>query len=586
VKFLTTLISTLAAADLEGSVRALLRLLVVLVVTVLLFSVGFHWLMAQEGREFTWWASVYWTLVTMSTLGYGDITFDSDPGRMFSLLVLFAGALLILVMLPFTFIQVVYLPWRAATRRASAPRRLPSTTSGHVIVAGLEPIGEALVDRLRAAAVPYAVLVDDVEEGLALHDAGFRVAVGRLDDPATYRDLQGAQARMVFSARADTTNTNIAFTLREVTDVPAVVATANSADAVDILQLAGVDRVLQLGELLGQEYARRILSPTARSGTIANFEDLVIAEATAAGTELVGRTLAELGLRRRFGVSVVGLWDRGKLEMGTPELCVRETSILILVGRREQLDAYDAAYAPPADDGDAGLPADPIVIIGGGRVGRATAVALREAGAPYRIVERQPDRVRDGDEYVQGDAADLAVLRRAGIERAPAIVITTHDDDTNLYLTLYCRKLRPDAEILGRVTVDRNLSTMYRAGADFVLSYASVGAAAAWNALRGESTLLLAEGLVVFRVPMPRELAGRPLRQTHLPRDTGCHVIAITHNGDIRTEIDLDAPLPADADLFLIGSDEGEERFLRRYVAGRPRSRLRRWWDEARRPEG
>jgi voltage-gated potassium channel len=91
VKFLTTLISTLAAADLEGSVRALLRLLVVLVVTVLLFSVGFHWLMAQEGREFSWWASVYWTLVTMSTLGYGDITFDSDPGRMFSLLVLFAG---------------------------------------------------------------------------------------------------------------------------------------------------------------------------------------------------------------------------------------------------------------------------------------------------------------------------------------------------------------------------------------------------------------------------------------------------------------------------------------------------------------
>ena len=34
----------------------------------------------MEGREFSWWTSVYWTLVTMSTLGFGDIVFTSDLG--------------------------------------------------------------------------------------------------------------------------------------------------------------------------------------------------------------------------------------------------------------------------------------------------------------------------------------------------------------------------------------------------------------------------------------------------------------------------------------------------------------------------
>lgn len=574
MKFLTTLISAMSAPDNEASIRALVRLFVILFVAVAVFSVGFHVLMAYEGRDFSWWSSVYWTLVTMSTLGYGDITFQSDLGRIYSLVVLFAGAILILVMLPFTFIQVVYIPWRAATRRASAPRSLPETTAEHVVVTGLDPVGEALIDRLSASGTPYALLVDDVEEGLALHDAGFRVAVGAYDDPETYRKIRADRAAMLFSARADSTNTNIAFTLREVTNAPTLVATALDADSVDILELAGCDRVLQLGELLGRAFARRILSPSARSSPIARFEDLVVAEASAAGTELVGRTLSELGLREQFGVTVVALWDRGRLEMATPELEVKETTILLLTASEDQLEAYNETFAGGKTPNEDPTQRDgPVVIIGGGRVGRAVARALDESDIPFRIVERTAERIRDDDRYVHGDAADRETLRQAGIDRAPAVVITTRDDDTNLFLTLYCRRLRPEAQILGRVTVDRNVTTMHRAGADFVLSYASAGATEAWNTLRENSTVLLAQGLVMFRVPVPEELTRVPLRDTHVPRETGCHVVGVSTDGHVHTDIDLDAPLPGDSDVVLIGTDEGEERFLRRYVAeegGRP----------------
>jgi voltage-gated potassium channel len=584
VKFLTTLIAGLSAPDNEASVRALVRLSGLIVGAVALFSVGFHAIMAFEGRDYSWWTSVYWTLVTMSTLGYGDITFLSDLGRMYSLVVLFAGAILILVMMPFTFIQVVYLPWRSAMRRAGAPRELPASIRDHVIVVGLDPVSDALIDRLRAAGVDYALLVDDVEEGLALHDDGYRVAVGAYDDPETYRGVRADRAAMIFTGRNDTTNTNVAFTAREVTDRPTIVATVDHVDSIDILELAGCDRVLHLGDLLGRAFARRILSPTARSKTIAGFEDLVIAETSAAGTELVGRTLMELGLRRRFGVTVVGLWERGSLEMATPELTVEETSILILAGTRDQIAAYDAAYTTDAD-GD-GIPDEataPVVIIGGGRVGRATAAALAESGIDYRIIERLGERIRDDDRYVHGDAADRDTLRRAGIDDTPAVVVTTHDDDTNLFLTLYCRKLRPEIEILGRVTRDRNLSTIHRAGADFVLSYASAGAIEVWNTIRADSTVLLAEGLVMFRTPTPRELTTRPLRETHVPRATGCYVIAVVDDDDgVSTQLDLDAPLPADSQIVLIGTEEGEQRFLRRYVARSERSRLGRWWDRLR----
>jgi voltage-gated potassium channel len=146
----------------------------------------------------------------------------------------------------------------------------------------------------------------------------------------------------------------------------------------------------------------------------------------------------------------------------------------------------------------------------------------------------------------------------------------------NLYLTLYARRLRPKAEILGRVNLDRNLSTMHRAGADFVLSYASMGATEAWNVLRPDSTVLLAEGLIVFRIPVPSSLVGATLRSADIPSRTGCTVIGVVREGACVTNLDADAPLQADSDLVLVADDAAEERFFNRYVADQTATGWRR----------
>jgi voltage-gated potassium channel len=579
VKIAAAMMAMLAAPLAGGKARAIVRLGLAFVLSVAVFAAGFQLIMTVvEGREYSWWSATYWTLVTMTTLGFGDIVFETDLGRMYSVVVLLTGALLILILLPFTFIQLVYLPWRDAVREARTPRSLPTETRDHLLITGRGPMEEALMRRAANAGVPYVLLVEDIEEAATLHDHGYPVLVGDLDDPETYRAARVEQAAMVVTARSDQANSNVAFTVREVTDRGTVVATANSVDAVDVLHLAGADAVLQLGELLGRMFAERILEPTARSSIISSFQDLVIAETSAAGTELVGRTLADLDLRQRFGISVVGLWDRGELQTATPHLRIEESSILLLVGRREQILAYDEAYSD--SEATIGHGADgPVVVLGGGRVGRAVYRNLAAAGQPCRVVEKQAARVRHlpQEAVVVGDAADLDVLKEAGIEHAPAVVVTTHDDDTNVYLTLYTRKLRPRVEILGRVELERNVTTMHRAGADFVLSYASMGAIEAWNELRGDSTLLLAEGLVVFQVPMPEQLAGRPLRSTDIPSTTGVTVIGIVRGGECFSDVHPDETLPADAELLLIGDDDAEERFYARYVRDERESGLRRW---------
>ncbi len=103
--------------------RTLLRYIGLLAGLVVVYSIVFHFLMEAEGKEHSWLTGLYWTLTVMSTLGFGDITFHSDLGRVFSIVVLMSGVIFLLIVFPFTFIHFFYQPWLQAQERIRAPAR-------------------------------------------------------------------------------------------------------------------------------------------------------------------------------------------------------------------------------------------------------------------------------------------------------------------------------------------------------------------------------------------------------------------------------------------------------------------------------
>ncbi|HUG19379.1 MAG TPA: NAD-binding protein [Planctomycetaceae bacterium] len=536
--------------------RTLGKLLAVFTMVVITYTTMFHYLMEWEGQEHSWATGTYWVFVVMSTLGFGDITFQSDLGRVFSVVVLLSGSIFMLVLLPFMFIQFIYLPWMETQAAARAPRELRADLSGHVLLTGLGLVERSLIRMLQQSQIGYALLVGDLDEALRLHDEGFSVMLGEVDDHETYLRARADQAALVVTAHRDTTNTNIAFTVREISSSVAIVATASSPASVDILELAGCNQVLQLGEMLGQALARRVLGRDAKCHVVGQFDELLIAEAAAARTPLVGRTLKEIRLADHARVNVAGVWDRGRFSLAGPDTMVESATVLLLAGTREDLEEYDGLFCLY------GEPDAPAIIIGGGRVGRATARGLHAQGINYKIVEQNPDRVRDPEHYVVGDAAELEVLERAGIMSCSSVVITTHDDDVNVYLAIYCRRLRPDIQILARANQDRNVSTLHRAGADFVMSYASTGANSVFNLLKRGTVLLLAEGLDVFRIQVPAPLVGKTLAESQFRQTTGCNVVAVVRDGNCNAHPDPHRPLESDDELIVVGDTVSEERFF------------------------
>ncbi len=544
-----------------GAIAGLI-LLVGLIIAV--YSTVFVLLMQREGVRHSWFTGVYWTLQTMSTLGYGDLTFQSDLGRIFSVFVLITGLVLLFVLLPFTLIQFLYAPWLEARRTARTPRQLPASLSGHVILTAYGPVEAALIERLTQFRIPYVVLVSDVNRALGLHDEGIPVMVGRVDDPATYRRARVNHASLVAATLTDTVNANVVLSVREASETVPIVATAAWEGSVDMLLSAGCRQVVQLGELLGREMARRISGHGGRTHVVGRLDDLFIAEASAANTSLVGRTVRDLGLRERLDVNVVGLIERGRYAGASAHSVVTEDTVLLLSATLEGLTAYDrevrqARHSPGS-----------AIIIGGGRVGRATSRSLIGDGVDHRIVEHALERVHDRSRYVVGDATNPAVLELAGLGRAASIAVTTHDDDVNVYLTLYCRRLRPDIQILSRATLEHNVSTLRRAGADFVLSYVPMEANAIFDVLRHGDLMLLAEGLEVFTAPVPPGLLGKSIADSGLRATTRVNVLAVRRESGRAEPADITRPLDSGTELILIGDREAAQAFFERYKAGAP----------------
>lgn len=542
------------------------RFVTILVAVILLYAWLFHVIMAREGQAHTWFTGVYWVLTVMTTLGFGDITFHTDLGRAFSSVVLLTGVVMLLIVLPFAFIRNVYAPWLEQRQRARmrALRQVPAEVAGHVLLCANDPIALALVRRLELAGIPAYVIEPDAEIALRMRSAGLPVIAGDVDSCETYTAGGVGRAKLVFANSTDPENTNIILTVRERAEQVPIVALADSDDSIDILELSGATHVMPLKRRLGEHLANRVSAGLSRANVIGHVRGLQLVEFPVHDSPLVGRTVGDVGLEESFGLTVVGVWQQGRLRTPRPDLVLTPRCVPVVLGTPEQVAELNELLViynvNPA----------PVIVLGGGMVGHAAAQTLRGREIAVNVVEALPEvaaTLREvADRVIVGDAADRAVLDEAGIKDAPSILLTTHDDAMNIYLTVYCRRLNPEARILTRVTHERNVEAILRAGADFVLSYASLGVQGVLAIVQGREPVVLAEGVDLFHIPVPRALARHTLAEARINERTGLNVIGVLQDGELLTTATAELRLEAGASLVAIGSAIERERFGREFA--------------------
>jgi len=301
--------------------------------SILVYSEIFIILMNMEGRSYSFTDAFYWVVSTITTVGYGDITFTSLTGKIFSIIVMLSGVAYIFgVGFPF-----LVVPWMEKKFLLV----LPSSYDGkdHVVVCGYNEFVRELISELEHNRERYVVVVDDREIAKDLIEKGLSCVYGDMNI-RTFLDVSVKEARCVVTAfKEDAKNAEVLITLMDI-NTPKIAVVEDPSYA-RYLTYAGANKIVSAKGLLGLFIAKKVLDPITGklSSSIKVFEGLNLAEIFIKETSsIVNKTLGNSGIRERTGCTVVGMWKDGEVLLNpSPDEVIKRNSVLIAVGSEDQL---------------------------------------------------------------------------------------------------------------------------------------------------------------------------------------------------------------------------------------------------------
>jgi len=212
------------------------------------------------------------------------------------------------------------------------------------------------------------------------------------------------------------------------------------------------------------------------------------------------------------------------------------------------------------------------IVCGWGRVGRAVAEDLAEAGHSVVVVDVDSERVADVPyPTVVGDATLDSTLRTAGIDRARALIAALEGDAENLFVTLSARAIVPDLFIVARARQDESVPKLANAGADRVVNPQELGAARMASFVARPHVaefvdVVMHERSLEFRmqeydIPEGSPLAGTTLREADLRKRAGVLILALRRvDGTFSTNPDPDIVIEPHQVLIAVGTGTDFDR--------------------------
>ena len=320
--------------------RPIRRFLVVLIGIVLAGTIGF---MALEG-----WSvldALYMTVITLSTVGFGEIHPISAAGRIFTIVLITAGVGAVAYLFS-TLSQYVVSGALTGSFRSRRMQRTIDALSEHFIICGYGRVGQHVVSDLEDRGQRCVIIEPDSTTAERLADRLVVIADAADDDALRRAGVDRARG-LVAATGDDADNLFITLSARSLNPNLLIVARANDPASEPKLLRAGATHAISPFSISGHRIASQLLNPSITDFLdvvthSANLELLLEEVTVAAGCNLEGKDMETAMLRLEVGANIIAIrraQERGFTTVPQTGLQVQPGDVMIAFGTPEQLHA-------------------------------------------------------------------------------------------------------------------------------------------------------------------------------------------------------------------------------------------------------
>ncbi|WPD21619.1 MAG: potassium channel protein [Candidatus Electrothrix aestuarii] len=300
-----------------------------------------------EGTPFI--DGLYLTMITISTVGYGDIVPTTPAGRLFTVLLIFSGVGYVMYM----FSQITEAMVEGGLQRFVEKRKMHKKMTrlqDHYIICGFGRIGQEICAILRENYRSFVVIENEDEVIREIDQLGYIVLKGDASDDEVLEQAGIKQARgLVAVVSTDADNLYITLTARGINPGLFILTRSSGTPGVaKKLERAGATKVISPYSIGARRMAQLIVRPTvvdfldlamqARELGLC-MEELLITE----HSSLVDKTLMQSGLRKKYDIIVVAIKRPGMSMIFNPgpDSKIQDGDILIVLGDNQQISALE-----------------------------------------------------------------------------------------------------------------------------------------------------------------------------------------------------------------------------------------------------
>ena len=318
----------------------ILRIAILMGAVIFVGTLGYHLLLGWD-----WLDALYFTMITVTTVGFGEIHQLGDSGRVFTIVLMF-GSVGIVMYSATTITQLVMEMQFSHIRWRRRMERKIGAAYGHYIICGMGRTGRAVYDTLTQAGRTVVVIEGDQVKVERLKERDVLLVEGDAthDDYLLAAGIHRAKG-LVASLGNDATNVYMILSARELNPDINIVSWATTEEAERKIIQAGANHVMspylmggvRLAQLLENPHAMEFLDHAMQGKN----ENIRLGEfPISVGSPLISNSLKNLGIRRNLGVIVIGIRRKdGRLEFNpSAEAVFAEGDMLIGIGSVQQLE--------------------------------------------------------------------------------------------------------------------------------------------------------------------------------------------------------------------------------------------------------